>query len=110
MSRSGIKCLGNIIRLNARGANQVRPGVCRAMANDVSKRKLYSLAGINWNVDGLSTKLTKNSITKFSYSSSSVIGSMSTVKPLLIETIDSSSGDMLECLGGDDDSDTWSYI
>ncbi len=32
------------------------------------------------------------------------------VKPLLIETLDSSSSDMLECLDGDDDSDTWSYI
>ena len=110
MLRSGIRCLGNAIRLNSRIANKVSPGMCRAMANDASKRKLFSLTGVNWNVDALSRKLTKNSMTTFSYSSSIVIGSMSTVKPLLIEMTDSSSCDMLEFLGGDDDSDTWSYI
>ena len=31
------------------------------------------------------------------------------VQPLLIEMSDS-SGDMLDCLVGDEDSDTWSYI
>jgi hypothetical protein len=39
-----------------------------------------------------------------------VLGSLSTIKPLLVETSDNSSGDMLECPGGDEDSDTWSYI
>ncbi|CAB4038521.1 Hypothetical predicted protein [Paramuricea clavata] len=105
---SGTKFLGNIIRSTSRIASQMHPGICRDITQ--SKRKLCTLAALNWNADVLNTKFVKKSVSKFSYSSPITLGCLSTIQPLLIETSDNSCCDMLECLGGDEDGDTWSYI
>ncbi|XP_028395885.1 uncharacterized protein LOC114519911 [Dendronephthya gigantea] len=107
---SGIKCLGNAMRFTSRITGQVRFGVCKNITKDIihSKRKSCTLSGLNWPNADISTS---TSMVKHSYRPPVALGCLATISPQLIDGLSQNScSDMLDSLGSDDDSDTWSYI